>query len=119
MVKADWVQVGRQVANPYFGHKMSDCGEVRKEFQTPPAGSSLAEFVSAYLDVQKHLNDDTLDQSALAKLKAAVANLTEQRHAALKEATGKFTGATDLKSARDSFQALSAQLIAVLDRQGK
>ena len=119
MVKADWVQFGRQVANPYFGHQMPDCGEVRKELPVPPPGSPLAKFVQAYVDVQKHLSDDALDEASMTKLKAAAADLPNSSYGPLRAATAKLAGASDLNAARDAFQALSSELIAVLNHPGK
>ena len=34
---AAWLQVGDELTNPYFGHKMLRCGEFQREF--PPAGA--------------------------------------------------------------------------------
>jgi Cu(I)/Ag(I) efflux system membrane fusion protein/cobalt-zinc-cadmium efflux system membrane fusion protein len=119
MVKADWVQLGRQVANPYFGHKMPDCGDVRKELPAPPPGSPLAKFVQAYVDVQRHMSDDALDEASVAKLKAAAAELPNSSFGPLRAATSKLAGASDLKTAREAFQSLSGELIAAIDHPGK
>src|SRR6266403_4407306 len=30
MLKKDWVQTTEKIANPYYGKKMADCGEIKK-----------------------------------------------------------------------------------------
>ncbi|HSZ56653.1 MAG TPA: efflux RND transporter periplasmic adaptor subunit [Tepidisphaeraceae bacterium] len=119
MVKADWVQLGSRVANPYLGHKMPDCGDVRRQLPSPPPDSPLVHFVHAYIDVQKHMSDDALDEASVAKLKAAAADLPNSSYGPLRAATAKLAGASDLKAARDTFQSLSSELIAALDHPGK
>ena len=44
MAKANWLQIGEQVNNPYLGQQMPDCGEVRRKLPAPPAGSVLVRF---------------------------------------------------------------------------
>ena len=40
MAKASWIQVGKKVANPYFGASMSGCGEIRKSLGGQPQANS-------------------------------------------------------------------------------
>lgn len=42
MAKASWIQVGRKIANPYFGADMLGCGEIRKSLGGSPQANSAA-----------------------------------------------------------------------------
>ena len=37
---AAWLQSGEKIANPYFGHKMLRCGEIRRRFVAPPVAAT-------------------------------------------------------------------------------
>jgi len=39
MANASWIQVGKKIANPYFGASMSGCGEIRKPLGGSPQAS--------------------------------------------------------------------------------
>ncbi len=119
MVKADWIQVGDNVANPYTGQEMSDCGQVRQKLPAPPPESPLADFVNSYLQVQKSLNQDKLDAGALSALKSATGKLPPDKFAALRDAASKLTEAKELKTARGAFKDVSNQLIAALKPPSK
>jgi hypothetical protein len=114
MVKAEWLQIGDKVINPYMGQEMSDCGEVKHKFPAPAAGSPLAEFVHSYIAIQKSLNQDKLDSDALAKLKAAAEKLPAEKFGPLRDAGKKLAEAQGIKSARAAFKEVSNQLIATL-----
>ena len=40
MANASWIQVGKKIANPYFGASMSGCGEIRKPLSGGPQASA-------------------------------------------------------------------------------
>jgi Cu(I)/Ag(I) efflux system membrane fusion protein len=42
MAKASWIQVGKMIANPYFGADMSGCGEIRKPLGGSPQANAAA-----------------------------------------------------------------------------
>ena len=117
MAKADWLQVGDAVTNPYLGQQMSDCGEVRAKVPAPVAGSALAPFVTAYLDTERAMNADKLDTSAVAALKSASAGLPADKYPTLKQAAGKFSNAKDLTAARAAFKAMSDELLKSLQEK--
>ena len=114
MAKADWLQIGDAVTNPYLGQQMSDCGEVRAKVPAPAAGSALATFVTAYLDIERAMNADKLNASAVAALKAASDQLPDDKYSRLKRAAGKLSDAKDLTSARAAFKPLSNDLVKLL-----
>ena len=114
MVKADWLQIGDTVNNPYMGPKMSDCGEVRRKVPAPPANSPLASFAKAYLDVERGMDADKLDTAAVAALTSAADRLAADKYPALKESAAKLADAKDLKSARTSFKSVSTDLLKAL-----
>lgn len=116
MKKADWLQAGEELANPYFGTSMSTCGEVKRKLPPPDAASPLAPVASAYLVVQRELNADKLDAEAIGKLKSAADRLPGERFPELKGATEKLASATDLNAARAAFQGESAAVIAALEQ---
>lgn len=96
---ASWLQVGRDIRNPYFGASMLGCGDVREEFithgelaesmpmdhaamghdhdvsedaamdRTEPFESPLAAVFTGYLELQSELAEDAA-QSAHISLKA-------------------------------------------------
>jgi Cu(I)/Ag(I) efflux system membrane fusion protein/cobalt-zinc-cadmium efflux system membrane fusion protein len=119
MAKADWLQIGDQVINPYMGQQMSACGEVRRKLAAPPAGSELSAFVNAYLAVAKEMDADKLDGPALMGLKAAAEKLQANSYGALREAAARLADTKDLNAARSAFKAVSDQLIAALQRPMK
>lgn len=41
MANASWIQVGKKIANPYFGASMSGCGEIRKSLGGSPQASAV------------------------------------------------------------------------------
>lgn len=47
MVKADWLQTGKDVENPYYGSEMFDCGEVTATIK-PSGGGDERRFVTGY-----------------------------------------------------------------------
>ena len=118
MAKANWLQHGDAIANPYLGQGMSTCGTVQKKLTVPP-GSPLAPVVQAYVDVEKALNADKLDARALASLKSAADKLPADRYGAMRDAAGKLADAKELPAARDAFHTLSDLLIAALEKQGQ
>ena len=72
MVKADWLQQGDAIVNPYMGTEMLTCGDVTRKVAAPPEGSPSARVLTAYLQVNKNLAADKLDASAVDSLKASV-----------------------------------------------
>lgn len=42
MAKASWIQVGKKIANPYFGADMLGCGEIRKSLGGSPQANAAA-----------------------------------------------------------------------------
>lgn len=44
MADASWIQTGKEVANPYFGSAMSNCGEIRKSFGGEPQSNLPAKM---------------------------------------------------------------------------
>lgn len=40
MAKASWIQVGKKIANPYFGEDMLGCGEIRKPLGGSPQANA-------------------------------------------------------------------------------
>ena len=44
---AFWLQAGKKIANPYFGHEMRTCGEIRRTFApvggAPVGGAAVEE----------------------------------------------------------------------------
>lgn len=48
MAKASWIQVGKKVANPYFGASMSGCGEIRKSLGGQPQANADGNTDAAY-----------------------------------------------------------------------
>src|SRR5204862_6272012 len=111
MVKAEWLQIGDNVANPYMGTEMSECGNVKRKLDIPGDPPELAAVVRSYLDVAKGLDADKLNADAVKKLKAAAEKLSGDKCAALRQAVGKLADAKDIKSARSAFKDTSAQLI--------
>ena len=116
MVKADWLQIGDAVSNPYMGQQMPGCGEVRKKLPAPPANSPLAAFAKAYIDIEKGMDADKLDTAATAALKSAAGHLPADQYPALKDAAAKLADARDLNSARAAFKAVSAELLKSLQQ---
>jgi hypothetical protein len=119
MAKADWLQIGDAVTNPYLGQQMSGCGEVRAKVPAPVAGSALATFVTAYLDTERAMNADKLNADAVAALKSASDQLPGETYAALKQAAGKVSDAKDLTAARAAFKPVSDELVKLLQRSPK
>ncbi|MDB5357363.1 MAG: Cation efflux system protein CusB [Phycisphaerales bacterium] len=114
MEKAEWLQIGDAVKNPYKGMQMADCGEIRGKFAAPPTGSPLAAFVNAYLDVARSLEADKLEATALSALHVAADKLPAEKYPALREAAAKLADAKDLKTARAAFKDASDRLAAAL-----
>jgi RND family efflux transporter MFP subunit len=115
MVKADWLQVGNAVSNPYLGKAMATCGEIRGQVTSLGAGSALNDVVSAYLDIEKGMAADQLDAAAVVRLKGAADKLPASKFAALRESASSLAQAKDLAAARAAYQVVSAQLIAALN----
>jgi RND family efflux transporter MFP subunit len=114
MEKAEWLQIGDAVKNPYKGMQMADCGEIRGKFAAPPTGSPLAAFVNTYLDVARSLEADKLEATALSALHVAADKLPAEKYPALREAAAKLADAKDLKTARAAFKDASDRLAAAL-----
>lgn len=119
MVKANWVQSGDAIVNPYMGQKMSTCGTVEKKITVQPTADSLAPVIQAYLDIGKALNADKLDPTASKSLTSAASKLKGDRYASLRESAVKLAGAKELAGARVAFHTFSDQLIALLEKAGK
>jgi hypothetical protein len=119
MAKANWLQPGDAIANPYLGREMPTCGTVQKKIMAPPSDAALAAVVQSYLDVGKALNMDKLDSAALESLNSAASKLSDDRYAALRESSAKIVGAKDLAAARSAFHTFSDQLIALLEKAGQ
>ena len=115
MKKADWIQRGQAIENPYYGTSMSTCGSVTRQLAMPAEKPVLAAVIDAYLRVQTQLNADRLEPDAVAAFKTAADRLPADTYAAVREAVGKVAEAKDLKTARETFQTASARLIAALD----
>ena len=116
MAKADWLQIGDAVSNPYLGQQMSDCGDVRAKVVAPTPDSPLAPFVKAYLDVARQMNAGKLDGTAVAAMKSAADHLPADKYPALRDAATKLAEAKDLPSARDVFKTLSRELLKTLQQ---
>jgi hypothetical protein len=119
MEKAEWLQIGDAVKNPYKGMQMADCGEIRGKFAAPPTGSPLAAFVNTYLDVARSMEADKFDARTLAALRAAADKLPAEKYPALREAAAKLADTKDLKTARAAFKDASDRLAAALQEPGK
>jgi len=66
MPRADWLQVGERITNPYMRCRdEQDCGVVRV-WPAPNINRQLAKVIAAYLDVQKDLASDRFEASAIS-----------------------------------------------------
>jgi RND family efflux transporter MFP subunit len=119
MEKADWLQAGDTVANPYSGSKMPDCGEVKRHIRNPKDDPQLAELVRAYLAEQAALASDKIDPKVSQTLKTAAVTIGGDRADSLREAIDKLSAATDLKDARAQFKTVSERLIRLLEEPGR
>ena len=119
MVKANWLQPGDAIVNPYMGQAMSTCGTVQKKLTVQPSNDALSPVIQAYLDIGKALNADKLDPTASKSLTSAASKLDGDRYASLRESAARLAGAKDLAGARAAFHTFSDQLIALLDKSGK
>jgi hypothetical protein len=119
MKKANWLQHGQIIANPYLGTTMPTCGEVKNTLMLSPADSKLQPVIAAYLDVAKGLDSDKLDAVALARLKSAATDLADAKHAGLKVAALALADSRNISDARVQFKALSDQLISHLSASAK
>ena len=117
MRKADWVQKGDTLANPYFGKEMPDCGAVKKKVPMPQ--EQLAEVMKTYLKVQAALSADTVDGGAVQSLKSAAGKLTGNQYTKLRKAADDLSTAKDIKKARDSFVAVSEAIVSLLETSRK
>lgn len=117
MVKAQWVQTGAKVANPYLGDQMPDCGQVQSQLPAPPNDSPLAGVVRSYLQVQQALSAGRLDAAAVKSLKASAEGLHGDAFKSLRQSCMKFAASPDLKTAQAQFQSVSAGLIPLLKEQ--
>lgn len=115
MKKADWLQTGDAVRNPFFGSQMLDCGTVKKKVTSPAAGSALEPVVRSYLEVQTALSGDKLNVGAVQALKSATDTLEGARYAELRKAAAALAAAKDVKEARTAFVPVSAAVIAAVD----
>ena len=111
MKKAEWLQQGEQVANPYFGTAMLDCGQLRPELALPPASSPLTPVLNAYLRVGAALAADKVDADADASLRVAAGGLSDPARADLMATSLAVAAAPDLISARSAFGSLSEAII--------
>ena len=119
MAKANWLQPGDAIANPYLGREMPTCGTVQKKITVPSSDAALAAVIQSYLDIGKALNGDRVDAAALQSLNSAASKLPGDRYAALRESGAKVAAAKDLAAARSAFHTFSDQLIAVLEKSGQ
>ena len=119
MVKANWLQVGEVITNPYMGQQMSTCGTIQKKVTVQLSNGALAAVTRSYLDVGKALNADRVDAAVLKSLNDAAAKLQGDRYAALRESAAKVAAAKDLVAARSAFHTFSDQLIALLEKPGQ
>jgi hypothetical protein len=113
MRKADWVQKGDVLANPYFGREMPDCGTIKKKVPMPPA--ALTNIAIAYLKVQSGLAGDRVDADAIQSLNRATDGLAGDQYGDLRKAITDLSRATDIKAARDAFATVSAKLVPFLE----
>jgi Cu(I)/Ag(I) efflux system membrane fusion protein/cobalt-zinc-cadmium efflux system membrane fusion protein len=116
MAKANWLQPGDVIANPYLGREMPTCGTVQKKVLVPPSEAVLAGVIQSYLDIGKALNADKLDSAAVQSLASAASKLPGDRYAVLRASSAKLAGAKDLAAARSAFHTFSDQLIALLEK---
>jgi hypothetical protein len=119
MAKANWLQRGDTIANPYMGPDMATCGEVQKKLPMPPAESELSPVVQAYLNVATALDAGRIDPAAVKTIKTAADRLGGEDAREIRQAADRLIGATDLKGARAAFPSLSDQLIARLSHPTK
>jgi len=119
MKKADWIQKGETIENPYFGASMSTCGSVTRKLTAPADNPALAAVVNAYLAVQHQLNTDVLDSKSIEALNKAADELPADRYSALRDATTKLAQVKDLSSARVAFKVESAELIQAVEQSKK
>src|SRR5581483_1854069 len=68
MAKANWLQFGDVIANPYMGAEMPTCGTVQRRIPITATDPAFAVIIQSYLDVGKALNSDRLDSAALHSL---------------------------------------------------
>jgi Cu(I)/Ag(I) efflux system membrane fusion protein/cobalt-zinc-cadmium efflux system membrane fusion protein len=115
MKKADWIQVGEKLSNPFFGSSMLTCGDVTRKLTAPAEGSELAGTVKEYLNVGRALSSDKVDSEAVGALKAAADKLAGDKFSALRQASTSLLGAKDIEAARIAFKAVSAEVIRALD----
>lgn len=116
MVKANWLQVGHDVANPYLGQQMTDCGTIQKDVAIRASDDGMDAVVRSYLTIAKALNADRLDASAIKSLDTAAAKLHGDRYAGLKESAKRLADAKDLPAVRLAFRSVSDRLIALSDK---
>ena len=119
MKKADWIQRGDSIENPYYGTTMSTCGSVTRKLAAPADNPALAAVVNAYLTVQHQLNADMLDSKSIEAMKKAADELLADRYPALRDATTKLAQAKDLTSVRVAFKVESAELITAVEQSKK
>ncbi len=135
----DWLQLGDEIRNPYFGDKMLNCGDVKATISAqaekpdqyaadPNFQAQLGAVVQAYEAVSTALAEDDLAKAksattavgdSLAKVDMALlegdAHMAWMAHLEpLKTAAAHLAGAKDLKTARVEFKALSDTLISSL-----
>jgi hypothetical protein len=119
MKKADWMQKGETIENPYYGTSMSTCGSVTRTLTAPADNPALAAVVNGYLTVQHQLRADVLDAESIEALKTMADELPADRYSSLRDVTAKLAQAKDLSSARVAFKAESAELIRAVAQSGK
>jgi hypothetical protein len=119
MKKANWLQLGDDIANPYYGKEMSDCGEVTKHVAAPAEGTALKKFIDPYLAVQRDLNADKLDSANTQAMTKASSELNGEKYAVLRAAVGNLAEANDVAAARIAFKNVSDALIPLLPEAGK
>ena len=115
MKKAHWLQQGEQVANPYYGTQMPDCGEVQRTVAMPVALSPLTEVTAAYLKVTAGLTSDRLDASAVDALRTAAERLNDPQMAEVKTTALAVASAGDVAKTRAALIPLSEALLRALD----
>ena len=112
MKRAEWIQAGDTIANPYFGAAMPDCGSVERKVAMP-TDLKVAAVLDAYLRVESKLAIDILDADAIAALRAAADAV--EGPADLKSAAMAVTSAADIDTARIALKPLSAAIVRTLD----
>ncbi|MDB5326891.1 MAG: cation efflux system periplasmic linker protein [Phycisphaerales bacterium] len=117
MKKADWLQVGQAIANPYYGTEMSTCGDITRAVPAPMEGTPLSEFTSDYLAVVESLGVDQLNSAAIGHLAADADRLSSAP--TLQASIRVLTEAKTIDGVRLALKQVSADLISALETAAK